>query len=371
MRIGSTAHIDVIEAPTVTDKKWFLKRPRGSISELQDASVNINGKAAIIKEFEVACAVFPHPNLILPESLVFVSEKSEGAAAFPAIRIPFFDGAPLARFLQDRFRGKIRSSCPWHIAHASVEMTMWQLLLQVAKGLDHLHSCGVTHFDCHARNILVGYEPGTSAPIAKIIDFGYSQLGDAKVGCAPNRCRNMSPEEVNAWWTKKEMHVDGPECEVYKFGNLVFSLLYQAERKYTLEPGDYFCHDQDDVCCNGDDALHYPKFPTTVDELIESIQTDEFCGSLDEDVCSLFRGVFQNDPKARISMNQVVLAIESILVRMKMKKILSPGIDVQCPSEVVMAIVETERNLARLRQMLEEGVKVGVALWRCGALCGH
>lgn len=48
----------------------------------------------------------------------------------------------------------------------------------IAKGLDHLHKCGIVHRDMKAENVLI-----TFSGVAKIFDFGASKYyGNTKEG---------------------------------------------------------------------------------------------------------------------------------------------------------------------------------------------
>lgn len=233
-----------------------------------------------------------------------------------AIQSPLYEGPCIDSYLKNQYDLQVRSGFATETAQRKVEVLMWELLLQVAKGLAHIHHCGVTHFDCNRSNILVGDERGTAPPVAKIIDFGHAQRGFEVARCIPERSRFMSPEEAAACRAKKEQRVDGPKCDVYRFGNLVYSLVLQARHKWALYPSNYFPLASGDVACNGKEHDTYSIYPDTIEGVLERIEQKDACGPLEPTILALFRGVYQNDPNERFTMEEAQTAIQRIIDRL-------------------------------------------------------
>ena len=86
------------------------------------------------------------------------------------------------------------------------ERAVWRYFLQVASGLDHIHSCGVLHRDLKSTNVLIGANDD-----CRIVDLGSAavlkargQLAATTVGTpyylAPELCRNEPyGEKADVW----------------------------------------------------------------------------------------------------------------------------------------------------------------------------
>lgn len=73
---GSTSHIDVVEAQNIENRKWIHKRPKGDRKELQSREKpDPTTLKQLEEEVKVAGVVIPHPNVLLPDGLVYVYDE--------------------------------------------------------------------------------------------------------------------------------------------------------------------------------------------------------------------------------------------------------------------------------------------------------
>ncbi|CDO99392.1 unnamed protein product [Coffea canephora] len=92
--------------------------------------------------------------------------------------------------------------------------TKLMLLLNVASGMEYLHSQGVVHFDLKGPNLLVNLgDP--QRPVCKVADFGLSKIKQNALVSGRKRgpLRQMAPELLNGRRNKVSDKVD-----VYSFG---------------------------------------------------------------------------------------------------------------------------------------------------------
>lgn len=127
------------------------------------------------------------------------------------------------------------------------EYQVWQILLQLASGLGHIHSTGIVHLDVKPANVLI-----TTHGALKLGDFGLSiRVGSQYDPDMEGDKYYMAPETLDG-------HYDTP-ADVFSLGLLILELAADVELPsqgvswQNLRHGDYSELSFDDIS----DALNH------------------------------------------------------------------------------------------------------------------
>ena len=152
-------------------------------------------------EFDLLRNLPPHPGLVRPELPIRISSVKRDSARLElkAVFLPtlWIDGTSLDRLITE------------HVPPARV----LELGLEVAAGLDHLHSYGIIHRDLKPQNILLNREDGTP----RIVDFNVSQFEDQSTNTVTGTPRYRAPDLPAAGW--------GRDADVYGLAVTLTELL--------------------------------------------------------------------------------------------------------------------------------------------------
>jgi serine/threonine protein kinase len=155
-----------------------------------------------------------HPNVVHALSIHWTRLSPQNTSCFPVIYVEFALHGTLAQYLD---------------SNTINPETKHSLTQDIARGLQALHSCGITHGDLKPDNILVFSGSGERQGVqAKLSDFGSSVLEDERGtklrGCtppwnAPDWCRTFDPSFLNL-------------TDVYSLGLLVWSLALNGKNPF-------------------------------------------------------------------------------------------------------------------------------------------
>jgi hypothetical protein len=95
-----------------------------------------------------------------------------------------------------------------------------QLLLDLARAVQHAHEQGIVHRDLKPANVLL-----TEAGVAKITDFGLAKLLDAEQGQTSTGAVLGSPSYMAPEQAEGKVRAIGPAADVYALGAILYELL--------------------------------------------------------------------------------------------------------------------------------------------------
>jgi hypothetical protein len=95
-----------------------------------------------------------------------------------------------------------------------------QLLLDLARAVQHAHEQGIVHRDLKPANVLL-----TEAGVAKIADFGLAKLLDAERGQTRTGAVLGSPSYMAPEQAEGKVRAIGPATDVYSLGAILYELL--------------------------------------------------------------------------------------------------------------------------------------------------
>jgi hypothetical protein len=95
-----------------------------------------------------------------------------------------------------------------------------QLLLHVARAVQHAHEQGIVHRDLKPANVLL-----TEAGAAKVADFGLAKLLDVEQGQTRTGVVVGSPSYMSPEQTAGQVRAIGPATDVYALGAILYELL--------------------------------------------------------------------------------------------------------------------------------------------------
>src|SRR5262249_32983772 len=95
-----------------------------------------------------------------------------------------------------------------------------QLLLDLARAVQHAHEQGIVHRDLKPANVLL-----TEAGVAKIADFGLAKLVDVEQGHTLTGAVLGSPSYMAPEQAEGKGRAIGPATDVYSLGAILYELL--------------------------------------------------------------------------------------------------------------------------------------------------
>jgi hypothetical protein len=174
-----------------------LKRPVALKIVVSGAHANAEERARFRTEAE-AVARLQHPGILQ------IYEVGE-AAGCPYLALEFVSGGSLAQQLH---------GIPMSPRRAA------QLLLDLARAVQHAHEQGIVHRDLKPANVLL---TGTGA--AKIADFGLAKLLDVEQGHTRSGTVIGSPSYMSPEQAAGHVRAIGPATDVYALGAILYELL--------------------------------------------------------------------------------------------------------------------------------------------------
>src|SRR5262249_13494817 len=95
-----------------------------------------------------------------------------------------------------------------------------QLLLDLARAVQHAHEQGIVHRDLKPANVLL-----TGAGVAKVADFGLAKLLDAERGQTRTGAVLGSPSYMAPEQAAGQVRAIGPATDVYALGAILYEVL--------------------------------------------------------------------------------------------------------------------------------------------------
>eukprot|EP00007_Cunea_sp_BSH-02190019_P007310 CAMPEP_0174245644 /NCGR_PEP_ID=MMETSP0417-20130205/40091_1 /TAXON_ID=242541 /ORGANISM="Mayorella sp, Strain BSH-02190019" /LENGTH=1640 /DNA_ID=CAMNT_0015325453 /DNA_START=77 /DNA_END=4999 /DNA_ORIENTATION=- len=188
----------------VSGKVW-LANFRGQ--EVAVKVINPEGLAFERSEFELELAIMSvihHPNLV---------------CSIAACK------NPPNMFIISQFFGAGNLACYFFESERTSRKRRLEIALDVAKGLEHLHSSGFIHRDVKAENVLLSVDGEVA-----VTDFGCASPIDMTEISQPFGTQAyMSPENI-------ERKFYGPESDVYSFGILLWECWYWKRPYRSVDP---------------------------------------------------------------------------------------------------------------------------------------
>src|SRR5262245_25974784 len=174
-----------------------LKRPVALKIVVSGAHAGAQERARFRTEAE-AVARLQHPGIVQ------VYEVGEQAGC-PFLALEFVSGGSLA----DQLDGT-----PMPPRRAA------QLLLDLARAVQHAHEQGIVHRDLKPANVLL-----TEAGVAKVADFGLAKLLDAEEGHTHSGVVLGSPSYMAPEQAEGKVRAIGPATDVYALGAILYECL--------------------------------------------------------------------------------------------------------------------------------------------------
>src|SRR5262249_43886765 len=128
-----------------------------------------------------------------------------GQAGCPYLALEFVSGGSLAQQL---------NGAPMPPRRAA------QLLLDLARAVQHAHEQGIVHRDLKPANVLL-----TAAGVAKVADFGLAKLLDVEQGQTHSGTVFGTPEYMAPEQAAGKVRAIGPATDVYALGAILYQLL--------------------------------------------------------------------------------------------------------------------------------------------------
>lgn len=171
--------------------KW--KTETVAVKQIKTNTMSRDDKNALINEMKILMNLPAHPNII---TLVGICIK------------------PLSVLTEYQERGNLFDYL--HSEGVIPEIMLYNTILGVARGMQHLHNQGICHRDLTSRNVLL-----SSYLHPKITDFGLSRVTSKPINMSktnPGTIRSLAPEVINSqiYTTKSDVWSFGILiCEVY------------------------------------------------------------------------------------------------------------------------------------------------------------
>jgi len=186
-----------------------------SIGTYLNQKVALKQGTNLTKEIEIhkyLCSKESHPNVIK-----FLAEINHGE-----------DNYILMEGIKDGLT--LHTYCSWDLRwyHPLTINKCIDLMLQIARGLKHIHDNGIIHHDLTDNNILVSLGETEDDIILKICDFGLSELTTEGYGNSELREAGtlnwMAPEQFNA------SNKTTQKMDIYNFSKLCTVILFKGRK---------------------------------------------------------------------------------------------------------------------------------------------
>ena len=161
-----------------------------------------------------------HPNII--DILGYDWKQGPGLMPLPVVVVEYADLGELSHYLQS------------HASEIALDLKE-RFCLDIALGIQMLHSCGIAHGDVKLPNILV-VSGENARPIAKISDFGHAITGfEAAERSSYLGTSGYIPPETkdHARLSLKDFY----KCDVFAYGLVVWEILNDGT-SYIIHDGD-------------------------------------------------------------------------------------------------------------------------------------
>jgi len=183
-KIASGGMSDVFQARRIYDNKLVaVKLMRRSMTKNKEAVKRFYAEAELVMRLN-------HPNIVR----VFSLERN---TADPFITMEYIEGGYTLRELLNE-------------KNMLDNQTIINISMNIAKGLEYIHSKGIIHKDIKPKNILTD-------TIAKISDFGISSYGPTEYAHRQGAPSYMSPEQI------KGRDIDH-RTDIYSLGTTMYEM---------------------------------------------------------------------------------------------------------------------------------------------------
>eukprot|EP00026_Physarum_polycephalum_P000501 Phypoly_transcript_00502.p1 GENE.Phypoly_transcript_00502~~Phypoly_transcript_00502.p1 ORF type:complete len:1390 (-),score=279.22 Phypoly_transcript_00502:293-4462(-) len=215
-----------------------------------------------------------HPNLVL----------FYGIAQQPNMQIvmEFVPGEDLSKVLYSNSLNNITPPLEWQL----------RVAYDIACAMQYLHGLHppITHRDLRSPNVLVMSNNAESAVTAKVIDLGLAQQLVPNTYGGLETWQWMAPETIMP--TLKTAYTE--KCDVYSFGIVVWEIVAQGKLPFQEFASEQVMLVKERIARQG----LRPQIPTTCPE----------------DLARLIADCWQGDPKLRPAFNQIIFALEHMLL---------------------------------------------------------
>jgi len=188
-------------------------------------------------------------------------------------------------FVSPRAEGNLRLWAEEYRGDHSGDLQRYHYLSQMAKGLQHLHKCGVVHGNLHATNVLVG--PNN---IAMVTDFGLSKL--SKLLCSNSYGDCHIPPLPLPWLAPELIKNHRGLCtkfsDLFALGRTVIEIFTGQDPFHNENIEDLQVHIL---------TSHYPSHPNSLGNVIWSI----------------LLGYWSDNPSMRGSMDKIISFAEGMI----------------------------------------------------------
>ncbi|KAF4451164.1 serine/threonine protein kinase [Fusarium austroafricanum] len=262
--------------------------------------------SAIRREIGVL-EVCDHPNIVeLVEAFTVVDEDEENDGVINMILRPW---APytLERFLTTSDAQR-KAQCPWFDPR-SVQSTLciYQIMQQLACGVQYLHKLSIKHKDIKPDNILL-HEPKSTDIRPLITDVGVSKVFVRGGSTNFDDCSYsfLAPEQV----ARSDSSL---RADVWQLG-CCFALILGVSKRGRAgrnELWDSFCKTKEHRSCQiASEHEHFMKSLKDIcDDGLEAVN--------DEMAYDLVSGMLDKDPESRLDIHQVVSCLDGLVDYMK------------------------------------------------------
>jgi serine/threonine protein kinase len=230
--------------------------------------------------------VLLHLNSLQHPSVVELLGYGWDLGPLPYLVLELADLGSLNNFLQEN-----------PLSWSQKELTM----VQLASGLEMLHSCEIIHGDIKLENILVFSAPPNGF-IAKLADFGFC-LSDTLGAEVYHGTRVLNAPEMR-YHNTKDIFKSKPEvADVYSYGLAAWEIANDGRRYYSADPIGIDSQDVDKALCFLSDMdMANQEILTYAIEFVISLSLPE---TLANQFTAVLRMALQRDPQSRSGIREI------------------------------------------------------------------